>query len=99
LEGVKITAYMTDDSFEFYEEDRFGTTEKIDEAPYMSWFADGGSLSLDRSRTAEPPGPFKVTWSPPQKGGTFTLYVAAHDLRGGTSWQQYTISALTGESE
>lgn len=99
LEGVQINAYLTDDSFEYFDDVSFDPPQENDEAPYISWFADGGALNLDRSRTAEPPGPFGVVWSPPQQGGTFTLYVAVHDLRGGTSWQQYTITGETGASK
>ncbi len=40
-----------------------------------------------------------MKWAPPQKGGEFTLYVAAHDMRGGTSWQTYSIAAVTSETE
>lgn len=95
LEGVEIQTYMTRDSFEIYMEERMGKPTEIDEGPYISWFADGGEFSVTRSRTASPPGPFEVNWSPPQKGGKFNLYVVAHDLRGGTSWKTYAIEAST----
>jgi hypothetical protein len=107
LDGVDIDVDLTngetngdtDDSFQFYDDVVLGETKSVDEAPYISWFADGGELSRERSRTKEPPGPFTVRWSPPQKGGDFTLYVVAHDLRGGTSWKTYSIAAVTAETK
>ena len=99
LDGVPVRAYLTDESFEVYEEIRSDTPEQLEDAPWLSWFIDGGEMSVNMSRTAEPPGPFKATWTPPQKGGSFTLYVVAHDLRGGTAWQQFAVEAVTGISE
>ena len=99
LDGASLKAYLTGESFEYYEEIRQGTTERVDESPYISWFIDGGEMSVVWSRTAEPPGPFNATWAPPQKGGQFILYVVAHDLRGGTSWQQFAVGAVTGYEE
>ena len=99
LDGAPLKAYLTDDSFEFYSEERSDGTVEVDEAPYISWFMDGGEMSATWSRTVEPPGPFNVTWAPPQKGGNFTLYVVAHDLRGGTGWQQFAVEAVTGYEE
>jgi hypothetical protein len=99
LDGADISATLTQDSFEFYEEVRLGKKESVDESPYISWFVDGGELSVDRSRAPEIYGDFGVSWSPPLQGGRFTLYVVAHDLRGGTSWKQYAVEAQTGTSE
>jgi hypothetical protein len=38
---------------------------------------------------------FDVDWKPPFKGGSFNLWIVAHDLRGGTGWQHYNIKAIT----
>lgn len=98
-DGAGISATLTEDSFEFYEEERLDQPESVDEAPYISWFVDGGGLDADRSRASETYGSFGVTWTPPSRGGKFILYVVAHDLRGGTSWKQYTLEARTGASQ
>ncbi len=95
FDGAKIEATMTKDSFETYEQTQLEKVTVMDEAPYISWFVDGGDFNKNRSRTAEPPGPFKTKWSPPLDGGRFTLWVVAHDLRGGTSWKRYIIRAET----
>lgn len=98
LHGAKVKAFLTETSFETYEEEQLGKIVSQDEAPYVSWFVTGGEVSNDRSRTATPPGPFKTNWSPPLDGGEFSLWVVAHDLRGGASWKQYAIEAKTPES-
>ncbi|MCP4603075.1 MAG: hypothetical protein GY847_21595 [Proteobacteria bacterium] len=92
-EGAEIEAFLTRDSFQSYKYVRFGELEEKEENPYISWFVTGGSFSNDRSRTDEPPGPFNVDWIPPRYGGKFRLWAVAHDMRGGTSWQIYTIGA------
>ena len=35
-------------------------------------------------------GPYEVKWKP-NDYGEFTLWVVAHDVRGGVSWQTYSI--------
>jgi hypothetical protein len=95
LDGAKIDAQMTESSFETFEQEVLDEMEIREDAPFISWFVSGGELDETHSRTASPPGPFKNNWVPPLDGGTFTLWVVAHDIRGGTSWKQYTIGAET----
>ena len=95
LEGADVEANMTDESFQKYDNIEFKKVVEKDEAPYISWFADGGDLQNSHSRTVEPPGPFENVWAPPLDGGEFTLWVVAHDLRGGTSWKRFRIGAET----
>jgi hypothetical protein len=93
MEGAKIQAFLTEESFEKYETEEFGETKTVDENPYISWFVTGGKFSEDRSRTNTPPGPFKVDWKPPRDGGRFQMWAVAHDMRGGLSWRSYTVEA------
>ena len=92
-EDVEIDVFLTDDSYENYEQVKFGKTETVEERTYVSWFVTGGSFNRDRSGTDKQPGPYDVIWMPPRGGGKFDLWVVAHDVRGGVSWQAYSIEA------
>ncbi|MDJ0764175.1 MAG: hypothetical protein QNJ97_14430 [Myxococcota bacterium] len=99
-EGAKIEADLTEDSFQYYDKTVFDEVTQVREDPYISWFVAGisptdktGRFSDDRTRTRTPPGPFKVDWVPPRRGGLFQLWAVAHDERGGLSWQSYVIEA------
>ncbi len=94
-EGAEIQAFLTQDSFQSYVDFEFGKRVEPDpqEDPYISWFITGGKFSDDRSRTKEAPGPFMVDWIPPRDGGTFQMWAVAHDMRGGTSWRTFSLSA------
>ena len=96
-EGAELEAFLTAKSYQEYEKVEFGETKTVEEDPYISWFVTGGKFSDDRSRAGEPPGPFEVTWRPPREGGDFVMWAVAHDLRGGTSWKRYRISAITAD--
>ncbi len=54
LDGVNIYAFLTENSFQFYDKEVLGEITKTDEAPYISWFVDGGQLNQDRSRARRP---------------------------------------------
>jgi hypothetical protein len=97
LGGVKISAKMTEQSFETYETIKFDKPEVVDEILFISWFVTGGEVTRDRSGVNPDDQTFNVKWKPPLEGGTHTLYAVAHDLRGGTSWRQYLISGVTPE--
>jgi hypothetical protein len=88
-----VQAFLTPESFQKYEVVEFGQTVEKEETPYFSWFISDGNVSDDRSRTVDPPGPFETKWKPPINGGESQLWVIAHDTRGGTSWQIFTLSA------
>lgn len=96
-EGAPIEAFLTEESFETWTEIRFGEETVAEDDPYISWFVTGGEFSVDRSRAADPPGPFKVDWIPPRVGGSFELWAVAHDLRGGVSWKKFLIQAAVPE--
>ncbi len=99
---VDLVAYLTADSFQTYEKRSFGEIEEREEEVYISWFVTGGSIDRDHSGVADLPedaekwGPFEAGWEPPRLGGAYSLWVVAHDLRGGASWKQYQIEAALG---
>ncbi|MCP4602561.1 MAG: hypothetical protein GY847_18935 [Proteobacteria bacterium] len=85
-----IKIFLTRDSGQEYEIVEFGETEKVEERLYVSWFVTNGEFDEIRSSSPEAVGPYQVEWEP-EKPGTSTLYVVAHDIRGGVSWNTYTI--------
>lgn len=93
-EGVLLEAYLDPESFQTYQKVVFGEVEQADERLYVSWFTTGGGFTSDRSGndgTSE--DPFENDWLPPREGGRFQLWVVAHDVRGGVSWERYEIEA------
>jgi len=92
--GVEIQAWLTDESYQQYETEEFCQPKTVDERMYVSWFADGGSFSADRSGSNDPLGPYEVDWIPPREGGSHTIWAVAHDIRGGVSWKIYSVEAI-----
>ncbi len=91
---IRIKASLTEASFQHYE-DQFGEIQE--ESPYISWFVNSGRVSTDRSRAGEPSAPdsdghgyFETTWKPQDSFGT-KLWLVAHDVRGGATWQRFQI--------
>jgi hypothetical protein len=102
-EPLKLTAYLGAGSFQRYERalaSNLNETEIVYERTYISWFGTGGSFDEDRSGNAstvdEPRAddPFEAHWTPPPEGGDFTLWAVVHDVRGGISWQIFSVSAI-----
>jgi len=92
---AKLRAYLTKESFQRYEKVEFGETKTVDERLYVSWFIDGGEFDVDRSGNDGTHGdPFEVQWLPPREGGRYHLWVVAHDIRGGVSWQRFMLDAV-----
>jgi hypothetical protein len=101
-EPLKLRAFLDESSFQEYERPlaiNLDETELVYERTYISWFATGGSFDADRSGNAstatEPRAddPFETQWTPSPEGGEFTLWAVVHDLRGGVSWETFTVNA------
>jgi hypothetical protein len=100
---LKLSAYLDAGSFQRYERSlasNLDETELVFERTYISWFGTGGSFDEDRSGNAstldEPRAddPFEAHWTPPPEGGDITLWAVVHDVRGGISWQIFSVSAV-----
>ena len=88
----KISVKLTSDSIEKYEKTDFGNTETVTEAPYISWFATGGTFKHDR--TIDPVDDAGLTWENNWNlpgPGQVQLWVVARDGRGGTDWRTFLI--------
>ncbi len=92
---VKLSLFVTEESVEWYEVSEFGKPVTQEDTMFVTWFANGGEFSATRSGTeAGSTGPFETTWRI-DKSGTYTLYVAVHDMRGGATLQIYTVATKT----
>ncbi len=100
---LKVRAFLDADSFQRYERPlatNLDETELVYERTYISWFGTGGSFEQDRSGNASTPtepradDPFEANWTPSPKGGDYTLWAVAHDLRGGVSWKIFSVNAV-----
>jgi hypothetical protein len=89
---IKLAVTLTDDSFQTYQAEENGEMVSVDEELFVSWFVTDGDVDAptSASTTEDPLGPYEVTWRPEHEG-SFTLYVAAHDFRGGASFETYEV--------
>ncbi|MDD5308046.1 MAG: hypothetical protein PHU25_12055 [Deltaproteobacteria bacterium] len=90
---AEVQVFLTKESFETYETQGLGGVEMKTDQLYVSWFVVGGEADKTRTGAGEPGEPLKMTWSLPEEGGELTLYVVAHDTRGGVSWKRYAVKA------
>jgi hypothetical protein len=65
------------------------------EGIHVSWFATGGSFSLDRTGVdgSDTTTTSDNTWTAPAQAGPVHLWVVLRDDRGGTAWGAYTLQA------
>jgi hypothetical protein len=96
--AIKLAVTLTDDSFQTYEVEEDGESATVDEGLYVSWFVTDGDVDAptSASTTDSPLGPYETVWKPKHEG-TFTLYVAAHDFRGGASFESFEVEVLPKE--
>jgi hypothetical protein len=90
---AEVQAFLTKESFETYQAQGLHGTETMSDQLYVSWFVVGGEADKTRTGAGDPGDPLEMTWSLPDEGGDLTLYVVAHDTRGGVSWERYTVEA------
>jgi hypothetical protein len=92
---IKLKTSLSSSSFETYpaNETMHGATGKLDENLYISWFATAGDLDKVRSIPDSPDKPavnqLDLAADDPD---SLTLYIVAHDNRGGTSWRTLSLS-------
>jgi hypothetical protein len=86
---VPLDAILAQSSFEAYPTSYVmpGATGYSDEVLYISWFATAGEFDNDRSASDSPEEPASNRLSlAVDDPDSLTLYIVAHDNRGGTSW-------------
>jgi hypothetical protein len=65
------------------------------EAMRVSWYANGGALTDDRTGRSEEEASLtssENTWTAPAQAGTVTLWVVIRDSRGGLNWKAYRVT-------
>ena len=87
---VPVKLQIERESFQEFETVEFGETITVEETLFVSWYVTNGDFENSRAAPSEPCGAFENTWHP-EAPGTHTLYVVAHDTRGGASWQTFTV--------
>ncbi len=89
---IALSATLTEDSLQTFEVEENGEMVTVEEGLKVSWFVTDGDVeeSESASNTDNPLGPYETIWEP-EHSGTFTLYVAVHDFRGGVSFETYTV--------
>ncbi len=93
--SIDLSLQLTEDSAQTFTVQEDGETVSVNERLFTSWFVTNGDVDASAvgSKTDDPAGPIENVWKP-ESPGTHTLYVVAHDSRGGVSWQIYTVEVL-----
>jgi hypothetical protein len=87
---AELKVFLTPSSAQTYQTVELGKPKIEHERLYVTWFATAGRFDADRSGADDPLGPYEVRWKPKELG-ELTLWVVAHDVRGGVSWRTYRI--------